>query len=167
MEKFPRSDNEKILLLVGAIVLVSQDAERYLKFALPFVKSEDPSLGAALKRAEKLKKRTLGELTGKFVDASTSDSLDFAEQMAYLVTARNQVVHHFNETYGAQVSSGAHQDVVDSLETLLANLKSYRTVLEQVSLTVLEALRDVTFRDSPEYSQVSELCASFGSRVAS
>ena len=162
-----RSDNEKILILVGAIVLVSQDAERYLKLALPFVKSEDPSLGAALKRVEKLKKRTLGELTGKFVEASTSDSLDFAQHMAYLVATRNQVVHHFNETYGAQISSGAHQDVLGSLETLLANLKSYRAVLEQVALTVLEGLRDVTFRNTPEYSQISELCASFRSRVAS
>ena len=162
-----RPDNEKILILVGAIVLVSQDAERYLKLALPFVKSEDPSLGAALKRAEKLKKRTLGELTGKLVEASTSDSLDFAQQMAYLVATRNQVVHHFDETYGAQISSGAHQDVLASLETLLANLKNYRAVLEQVVLTVLEGLRDVTFRDTPEYSQFSELCASFRSRVAS
>ncbi|MBP6096024.1 MAG: hypothetical protein KA451_07910 [Methyloversatilis sp.] len=162
-----RSDNEKILLLVGAIVLVSQDAERYLKFTLPFVKSEDPSLGAALKRAEKLRKRTLGELTGRFVDASTSNSVDFAQHMAYLVAARNQVVHHFNETYGAQVSSGAHQDVLDALETLLANLKSYRTGLEQIALTVLEGLRDVTFRDTPEYSEISELCASFRSQVAS
>ena len=140
---------------------------RYLKFALPFAKSKDPSLAAALKRAEKLKKRTLGELTGKFVEASTSDSLDFAEQMAYLVAARNQVVHHFDETYGAQISSGAHQDVLESLKALLANLKSYRAALEQFALKVLEALRDVTFRDTPEYSQVSELCASLRSRVAS
>jgi hypothetical protein len=162
-----RSDNENILILVGAIVLVSQDAERYLKFALPFVKSKDPSLTAALARAEKLKRRTLGELTGKFVEASTSDSLDFAEHMAYLVAARNQVVHHFNETYGAQISSGAHQDVFESLKVLLANLKSYRAALEQFALTVLEGLRDVTFRDTPEYSQVSELCASFRSQVAS
>lgn len=161
------SDNERILVLVGAIVLASQDAERYLKMVLPFVKSDDPTLGAALKRAEKLKKRTLGELTGRLVGASTSDSLDFAQDMAYLINARNQVVHHFNETYGAQISSGAHQNVVDSLETLLGNLKSYRAVLEQVVLIVLEALRDVTFRDTPEHNQISELCDSFRSRVAS
>jgi hypothetical protein len=161
------SDNERLLILVGAIVLVSQDAERYLKLALPFVKSEDPSLGAALKRAEKLKKRTLGELTGKFVEASTSDTLYFAQHMAYLVAARNQVVHHFNETYGAQISAGAHQEVIESLKTLLANLKSYRAHLEHVALTVLEGLRDVTFRNTPEYSQMAELCASFRSQIAS
>jgi hypothetical protein len=162
-----RSDNEIILMLVGAIVLASQNAERYLKLTLPFVNSEDPSLGAALKRAEKLKKRTLGELTGNLVKASTSDSLDFAHHMAYLVATRNQVVHHFNETYGAQISVGAHQDVIASLETLLANLNNYRTALEQVALTVLDQLRDVTFRDTPEYSQFSELCAAFRSQVAS
>ncbi|GAB3091384.1 hypothetical protein [Lysobacter terrae] len=162
-----QSDNEKIVILVGAIVLVSQDAERYLKLALPFLKSNDPRLGAALKRAEKLKKRTLGDLTGKFVDASTSDSLDFAQHMAYLVDARNQVVHHFNETYGAKINAGAHQDVLESLRTLLSNLKTYRALLEQIVLTVLEGLRDITFRDTPEYSQISELCDSFRSQVAS
>ena len=167
MANSQRPENERILTLVGAIVLVSQDAERYLKLALPFVKSEDPSLGAALKRAEKLKRRTLGELTGKFVEASTSDSLDFTAHLAHLVAARNQVVHHFNETYGAQISSGAHQDVLRSLEALLANLKSYRAALEQIVLAVLDGLRDITFRNTPEYHQFSELCASFRSRVAS
>lgn len=162
-----RSDNEKILMLVGAIVLASQDAERYLKLALPFVKSEDPSLGAVLQRVEKLKKRTLGELTGKFVKASTSDSPDFAQLMEDLVATRNQVVHHFDETYGAQISSGAHQDVLDSLKTVLDHLKSYRAVLEQLTLVVLEGLRDVTFRETAEYSQFSDLCAAFRSRVAS
>ena len=81
-------DNERILRLVGAIVLVSQDAERYLKITLPFTGSEDPSLTAALKRHEKLKKRTLGELAGKFVDSTTSDSLDFAKHMADLGATR-------------------------------------------------------------------------------
>ena len=162
-----RSDDEKVLLLVGAIVLVSQDAERYLKLSLPFFKSEDPSLGAALNRAKKLEKQTLGALTGKFVEASTSESLDFAQHMAYLVTSRNQVVHHFNETYGAQIRSGAHQEVLSSLETLLTNLESYRAALEQVALAVVEGLRDITFRNTPEYSQIAELCTSIRSRVAS
>jgi len=163
----PRSDNERILILVGAIVLISQDAERCLKLALPFVKSDDPSLGAALKRAKKLEKRTLGELTGKFVDASTSDSPGFAQDMAYLVATRNQIVHHFKETYGAQIESGAHQDVIDSLETALANLNNYRSVLDQLVLAVLEGLCDVTFRGKSECSQIAELCASIRARIES
>ena len=116
MSSSSQPDNERILRLVGAIVLVSQDAERYLKITLPFIAAEDSSLGASLKRHEKLKKRTLGELAGKFVDSTTSDSLDFAKHMAYLVATRNQVVHHFNETYGVQLNAGSYQEVFDSLE---------------------------------------------------
>ncbi|GAB2506562.1 hypothetical protein [Arenimonas alkanexedens] len=162
-----QSDNEKLLILVGSIVLASQDAERYLKLALPFMTSTNPDLGAALKRAEKIKKKTLGELTGKLVEASTSDSLDFSQQMADLVATRNQVVHHFHETYGAQLSSGAIQEVLDSLTSILSNLKSYRSALEKVALAVVEGLRDVTFRDTPEYSDMADICASFRSRIAS
>lgn len=162
-----RSDKEKILIAVGSIVLVSQDAERYLKFVLPFCNSKDPCLKAAVQRAGRLKRRTLGELTGKFVEASTSDSLDFAKHMEYLVNARNLVVHHFTETYGPQIASGAHQNVLGTLEGLVADLKNYRALLEQVALTIVEAMRDITFRNTPEYSQISELCASFRSRVAS
>ena len=113
MSSSSQPDNERILRLVGAIVLVSQDAERYLKITLPFIAAEDSSLGASLKRHEKLKKRTLGELAGKFVDSTTSDSLDFAKHMAYLVATRNQVVHHFNETYGVQLNAGSYQEVFD------------------------------------------------------
>ena len=167
MSSSSQPDNERILRLVGAIVLVSQDAERYLKITLPFTDSNDPSLGASLKRHEKLKKRTLGDLTGKFLDSSTSDSLEFAQHMAYLVATRNQVVHHFNETYGAQLSAGAYQEVFDSLETLLANLKIFRSVVEQLALVVFEGLRDATFRDTPEYEQMAALCASFRARIAS
>ena len=167
MSSSSQPDNERILRLIGAIVLVSQDAERYLKITLPFMGSEDSSLSESLKRHEKLKKRTLGELAGRFVDSTTSDSLDFAQHLAYLVATRNQVVHHFNETYGEKLSSGSYQEVFDSLETLLANLKTFRSVVEQLSLAVLERLRDVTFRGTPEYEQMATLCASFRARVAS
>ena len=167
MSSSASTDNEKILRLVGAIVLVSQDAERYLKVTLPFTDSDDSSLDAALKRHEKLKRRTLGELAGRFVDSSKGDSLNLAKHMAYLITTRNQVVHHFNETYGTQLSTGAYQEVVDSLETLLANLKIFRSLMEQLALAVFEGLRDLTFRDTPEYEEMAALCASFRLRVAS
>ena len=167
MSSSVQPDNERILRLIGAIVLVSQDAERYLKITLPFTGSEDPSLAASLKRHERLKKRTLGELAGKFVDSTASDSIDFAKHMAYLVATRNQVVHHFNETYGAQLSAGSYQEVYDSLETLLANIKIFRSVVEQLALVVFEELRDVTFRDTPEYEQIASLCESFRVRIAS
>ena len=167
MPTSPQSDVQRIQQLVGAIVLICQDAERYLKVTLPFIGSEEAGLGAALKRLEKLRKRTLGELAGKLVESSTSDSIDFAEYMAYLVASRNQVVHHFNETFSAQISSGAHQDIISDLEGLHANLKEFRSSLEQMALFVLEQLRDVTYHGTPEYEQFAALCASFRQRIAS
>ena len=167
MSSSPQPDAEKILRLVGAIVLVSQDAERYLKLTLPFIGSNQSGLGTTLGRLKKLEKRTLGELTGKLVDSSASDSLDFAQHMAYLVATRNQVVHHFNETYNSQLSSGAHSEIVSSLEALLSNLKGFRSMLEQLALAVLEQLRDITFHGTPEYEKFAALCASFRQRVAS
>lgn len=160
-------ENDKILRLVGAIILTSQDAERYLKATLPFTNSEDPSLGAALKRHDKLKRRPLGELAGKFVDATTSDTLDFAQHLAQLVAGRNEVAHHFNETYGAKLAEGKHQEVVAALEALLLNLKAFRSSLEQLALVLFESLRDVVYGGTPEYEQMAALCASFRKRVVS
>ena len=160
-------DNDKIFRLVGAIILTSQDAERYLKAALPFTNSEDPSIGAALKRYDKLKRRPLGELAGKLVNATTSDSLDFAEHLAQLVNGRNQVAHHFNESYGAKLAAGQHQEVIESLEALLLNLMAFRSSLEQMVVALFESLRDVVYRGTPQYKQMAALCASFRARVVS
>jgi hypothetical protein len=103
MSSLSQTDAQTIQQLVGAIVLISQDAERYLKITLPFLGPSATPHKDISKQIEALKKRTLGELTGKFVDSATSESLDFARHMAYLVSTRNKVVHHFNETYGAQL----------------------------------------------------------------
>jgi len=167
MADLSQSDNEAILRLVGGIILTSQDAERYLKFVLPFLSSSDPNLSAALAKMEKLQKRMLGQLVGDFVDSTTSDSLDFAQHMARLVASRNQVVHHFNETYGAQLEVGAAADVISSLRTLQGNLTIFQSTTEQVALVLLEGLRDITFVNTPEYEQMAKLCASFRQRVAS
>lgn len=162
-----QSDNDKILKLVGAIILTSQDAERYLKAALPFTNLDDPSIGAALKRHDKLKRRPLGELTGKLVDATTSSSLDLAEHLAQLVHGRNQVAHHFNETYGADLASGQHHEVIEQLEVLLLNLQAFRSSLEQMVLALFESLRDVVYRGTPQYEEMAELCSTFRARVVS
>jgi hypothetical protein len=168
MSTASQPDMEKTLRLVGAIVLVSQDAERHLKIILPFIGTpENPSLSAAIQQREKLKNRPLGPLAKKFVDSTSTDSLDFATHMNYLVDTRNLVVHHFFETYGTRLSAGNHQEVFDSLDTLLGDLKNLLSMLEQVALVVFEGLRDVTFRDSPQYEQMAELCASFRKRVTS
>ena len=148
-------------------MLTSQEAEHYLKAVLPFTNSEDPSISAALKRHGKLKRRPLGELAEKLIDAATTSSLDFAEHLAQLVNGRNQVAHHFNETYGAKLAAGQHKAVIESLEVLLLNLKAFRAALEQMMLALFESLRDVVYRDTPQYKQMAELCASFRARVAS
>lgn len=87
--------------------------------------------------------------------------------MAWLVASRNQVVHHFNETFSAQISSGAHQAIIGDLEGLHANLYEFRSSLEQLALFVLEKLRDITFHGTPEYKQFAALCTSFRQRIAS
>jgi hypothetical protein len=168
MQSPSQIDNERVLKLIGAIVLVSQDAERYLKFVLPFKgRIEDPSLRASLDSYPKLKKRTLGELTGKFLDSTESESMDLSQHLAGLIDARNKVVHHFNETYGQRIVAGDLQFVYGSLEALLSNLKIFRSVTEQLALVVLSGLRDFTFKETPEYEKMVELCDSFRRQIAS
>jgi hypothetical protein len=167
MASSSQTDNDRILRLVGAIVLTGQDVERYLKAILPFTNAEDPSLGAALKRQDKLARRPLGELAGKLLEASTSDSVGFAEHLAKLVDSRNQVVHHFNEAYGAKFAAGQTREVTSSLESVLFNLEAFRASLEHVALVLFEALRDVVYQGTPEYRQMAALCASFRARVVS
>jgi len=168
MASISQTDYERVQRLVGSIGLECQDAARTLKAILPFLNNnDDPSLSAALKKHERLKKKTLGELAGMFVDSTTSESLDFAKHMAYLVATRNQVVHHFNETYGQKLTSGATQEVFDSLETLLANLRILRTTTEQIALAIFEGLRDFTFKDTPQHHQMADLCARLRERFAS
>ena len=160
-----QSDNDTILRL-GAIVLTCQDVERNLKITLPFVTSEDPSLGAALMRLEKLGKRTLGELAGKLMDSSSSDPPNFSQHVECLVNRRNQVLHHFNEAYGSQMCTGSQSDVIASVRTLLADLTEFRSLAEKLARFVLEGLRDVTFLNTPEYEQMASLRASFRQRVS-
>ena len=162
-----RSTKGELLELVGAIVLSTQDAEMYLKFILPFTDSNDPSISSALARHAKLKKRTFGDLVGKFVGSSTSESLALAQHLANLVDQRNRIVHHFGETYGSQLRSGDSQQVIVSLQTLQANVDGFRVALEQAALNLLETLRDVTFSGTPEYEDYANLCALFRQRVAS
>lgn len=158
-------DTGKVMALVGAIVLASQEAERHLKFLLPFTDSADPRLGSALARARKLEKRTLGELTGRLVEASTSDSLDFAGWLARLVEGRNRVVHHFSETYGSQLAAGAVDEVEASLGRLLADINRYRALAEQMSLHLLDHMRDVMFAGTPEQGEIAEFCEALRSRI--
>lgn len=166
MDNASTSDNEKILQLIGAIILTSQDIERYLKVTLPFVKNKDASLGAALRRHEKLKRRPLGELIGDLTKSSSSDSSDFVHYLDQLVDSRNRLVHHFYDTYGLRIATGRHKEVIACLETQLEDLRNFRAGMQQMALFVLEALRDITFHNTPEYDQMAAVCESFRQRIA-
>lgn len=155
----------KLLELIGAIVLSTQDAERYLKIVLPFTDSQDPSISGALSRHKKIKKRTFGDLVGKLVDASTPESVGLEQHLAHLVDRRNQIVHHFGETFGEQVRSGHSQQVVESMRALLTDVDAFRNGLEEMALQLFEALRDSTFAGTPEYQKMDDFCASFRRRV--
>lgn len=63
---------------IGAIVLVAQEVERYLKAILPFMDSKDPGIGAALRRHGKLERSTLGTLMGQLPGSSVSLAMIFA-----------------------------------------------------------------------------------------
>ncbi len=166
MSTLSQLDIDKIFRLVGTIVLESQRVERNLKLILPFVDSGAIGLGESLQKLRKQEKHSLGKLVGNFVDSSTSDSLDFAQYMARLVSTRNQVVHHFHENFGAQLESGAQQEVLTALEQALLDLKNFGNLIEKIVLSVLEALRDTTYAETPEYEQFAAVCASFCRRIA-
>jgi hypothetical protein len=157
----------QLLELIGAIVLSTQDAEKYLKAIIPFTDSQDPSIRGALSRHEKLKKRTLGDLVGKFMGTATSENAELEKHLAHLVDQRNKIVHHFSETYGEQLRAGESQLVIDSLRLLLVNIEAFRSTLEQMAILLFEAIRDTTFLGTPEYKDMDDLCATFRLRVAS
>lgn len=156
----------QVLELIGAIVLSTQDAERYLKVILPFCKAEDPSITGALVRHDKLQRRPLGELVGKFVDSFTVESPEFERHLADLVERRNQIVHHFTETYGEQMRSGKSKQVIESLRVLLGNVNGFRNALQQTALHLFEAIRDTSFINTPEYEDMNDACASLRRQIA-
>ncbi|MGN2245659.1 hypothetical protein ACFWZ3_03090 [Frateuria sp. GZRR35] len=151
----------ELQMQVGATVLVCQEAERYLKALLPFMDSTLPSLAEALDRLGKLKRHPFGPLTEQFMDRSLSISDGIREQLAGLVNKRNNIVHHFTETYGAELRAGKHQQVLADLRTTFANLATLRNALAEAVAFLLEAIRDTVFTNTPEYEQMRELCASF------
>src|SRR3954467_7662446 len=114
----------EILMLIGLIVLSTQDAEKYIKIILPFSPSKDPSLRGALKRMEKLSKDTFGGVIKKFVKSSSSTSNRFEQHVSGLVKRRNQLVHHFGEAYGDALRSGNHQKIIDALRIHLNDVNT-------------------------------------------
>ena len=154
----PLSPRNEILQLIGVIVLSTQASERYLKLVLPFTDAEDPSLSAALARANKVQRTTFGNLSKGLVNAATWKSATFKSDLANLVKDRNRVVHHFGETFGKQLNAGDAVSVIDSLRIIRANARSFEQAMTQLALCVLEGLRDTTFSGTPEFHDLDAVC---------
>jgi hypothetical protein len=159
--------NYEIQQLIGAIVISAQEAEQYLKMILPFTNSQGQSISGVLERNGELKKGTLGKLVGQFLDSHTSHTSDFVSRLKQIVTERNQIVHHFGETYGERLRSGQVELVADSLRAQLAGINAFNEALQNTALHLFEAVRDTTFNGTPEYQLMADLCASIRSRVSS
>jgi len=157
--------NPKVLELVGAIVISTQDAEKYLKIILPFTNSQDPSIRGVIARQEKLQKRTFGDLIGRFKDSSTSISNHLGQGLTELANQRNLIVHYFREAHGKNLHARNSQADIEMLQAQLADINKLRDMLMRLASILLEALRDTTFQGTPEYQKMHDLCAAFRQRL--
>ena len=121
--------NATIARLVGSIVLSSQTVEHYLKAILPFTNADKPSLDAAMERHAKLSKATLGKLLDDFKAIGKAESGAFGAHLDWINEQRNDIVHGFARKYGDQLSAGRHDEVIQNLRTIAANIEALRKSL--------------------------------------
>lgn len=155
----------EILELIGAIVLSTQEAEKFLKIILPFMNPEYSSMSGVLKRADELKLRTFGALKQEFVESSTFISDDFQRHLSILVERRNNIVHHFHENYSQNQRNTGVADTVAALSEQLNDVNAFRDALTHMSLQLLDALRETTFRNTPECQELGEICDALRKKV--
>lgn len=133
----------KLAYNVGLIVLASQDLERYLK--LMAAVSDSPLGGSITDRHQKLFRRPLGAVLGLFLRNLTVTEGSPEAVNAYfhsLLDRRNKVVHHFLETYGAELSAGKHAAILQSLGQLLKELRCVTKEFRGASQAVLQLLME-------------------------
>ncbi|KGQ20771.1 hypothetical protein LF41_1311 [Lysobacter dokdonensis DS-58] len=75
------------------------------------------------------------------------------------------MVHHFAETYGKQLKDGDVEGVITALRTIRANAKALEQAVEGLALRLMEALRDITYRGTPEFDDFDALCVEFRNRL--
>jgi hypothetical protein len=161
---------QRIIASVGAFVLQTQKIEHLFKFLLPMMNSDDPSLGAILKRQASLSKKTLGTLAEQFVNASTGKTDALEAYVRQLVDDRNEVVHHFTERFGALIGTEKYDDVLTQLRDRRERASALGRVLRASAFAVTEALRHGAFSGTEKYEEMADLCrqlrASLDSKVA-
>jgi hypothetical protein len=127
---------------IGLIVLASQDLERHLKVVL--AASESTEMGSVIDHHKKLERRALGEVVARFlgnVTVTEGSASDLEGYFSRLLDRRNKVVHHFFETYGEDLTTGRHKDVLANLAALCAELREVARSFKSVNEAMLESLQ--------------------------
>lgn len=128
--------------LIGSIVLITQDIERYLKVVTPFMGDDESEVDKNLARLDKIKKQTFGQLLGAFLNKVKFEPNDAKKRMNDMIAMRNNLVHHFSETYGPQIKAGETDKVITTLRTHRRNAIYLRDALEQLTRQLIELLRE-------------------------
>lgn len=154
----PLDPNVKIACAVGAIVLTSQEIERLFKFLVPFQERGDSSVGSQLWSHARLHKKSLGEVAGRFLEATEDDSNRLADFLGRVVKDRNEVVHHFQEHFGAMLGASRHEDVLSELHARHERMADLHRLLRELAVSLAEIMRDTTFAGTPEQEEMTRLC---------
>lgn len=150
--------HEKVIYVVGQIVLCCQEIETHIKFLLPFTDSEDASLSAIQARRGKLENRPLGVVAEQFVAALTGDIEAVREQVHRVVKKRNGLVHQYMQTYGERIRAGQYQDILSTLRLQHEEALGLLGMLREMTLHLAEAMRDTTFVGTDEHAELVALC---------
>lgn len=161
------SPDQRIIYAVGAIALCCHEIEQHFKHIVPFANSGDPSLSAALKRREKLSKKPLGEVAEMFMKASSESSESFRLLVKDVIDKRNSVIHHFYETHGSRLNEGLHEEVISDLKSQHSEAVTLLKMLRELSLALVEVMRDTTFRNTEHYKELADACAKARAHLAS
>ena len=161
-----KPNRNEILELIGSIILATQETERSLKLIQSFTNNTESSLSSALLRHKKLSKQTFGQLVGEFKASSVFTSNDIIAQLDLLVNRRNNVVHHFHETFSSDLVSGNTNNVILALREHQTEISALRDMLGQMALRLFEAIRDTTFKDTPEFADMDAVCSALQKNVA-
>ena len=157
--------SEKVTFAVGAIVLRCQEIERLFKFIVPHIDGEAPEWTARAKRIDELAKRPLGDVSTKFVEATTGGAEALRAYVKSFVDKRNAVVHHFGEVYGPRIAAEQHDDVLAELKQLHQDAAALLRTLREVLLLIAETHRDTVFVGTDDYEGSSAICSDLRASV--
>lgn len=158
--------NQNIILVAGKLIFCCQQIERHFKFILPFAATDDPKLSSIIARYQKMSKKTMGELAGQFVLATSGDTATLESLVKIVVDKRNILVHHFFDEHGANISSGKTEAVLSDLTAQHEEALSLLKMLQGVSVSILELMRDSEALGTENLNELNELCEKARSNLA-